>query len=867
MAVVTPLFKQAHSGQTQWTHTTWREPGRLPRAHLEQAINEASRRIAPLWPLRHFVAVNPFLGLTDQDFRTVSELINRVGHGNLLMPASFYARQLAEGRITDADLIHAVEFLDPADAGSRTPAMLRERLSHLCAAETAGTRAETGTRLHTLSDHLDATTGSQWANFISDEISKWCAAWFDEGQSAWRMPWRSLPLYNAWKRAAQFDRTPEITGLSGFRNLVATLPEQPLEAIAFILDKLDPPPGILTDLLHRQLLSVAGWASWIRYGEREAAQRGESVDRLTHLLAIRLAYDYALTQGPLTSRGLRDWRLDLIMDQAVWRREQERLDHLNLLHLAYELHGQSELAARLAGATRGDTAQPRPASRRTAQAVFCIDVRSEIFRRAMETSSPEVETLGFAGFFGFPIEYIPLGHHHGSAQCPVLIKPRHRIRETVADADVAELHGILQRRWLHKRLNRLWKSFKTSAVSCFSYVEIAGLLFGIKLVTDSLGLTRPVARPGAAGLDPDVARRVRPLVSRQRGRLQARSPVVETGIPLKDRIDLAANALRGMSLTGDFARVVLLCGHGSSTVNNPYGSGLDCGACGGHSGEANARIAAMVLNDREVRAGLWSRGIIIPDDTWFVAGLHDTTTDRVTLFDLDQAPAHASRDLARLQAWLSRAGQLTRQERAGSLGLGGLNPDTLTEAVAARGHDWSEVRPEWGLAGNAFFIAAPRHRTRGIGLEGRAFLHEYDHRQDPDGAILSLIMTAPMVVASWINLQYYGSTVDNRLFGSGNKVLHNVVGTFGVLEGNGGDLRVGLPWQSVHDGQEYRHEPRRLTVLIEAPAAAIEQVLKDQPEVRQLVEHHWLHLLRIDPDDGRCHRYQAVGHWQTLSTD
>jgi uncharacterized protein YbcC (UPF0753/DUF2309 family) len=213
-------------------------------------------------------------------------------------------------------------------------------------------------------------------------------------------------------------------------------------------------------------------------------------------------------------------------------------------------------------------------------------------------------------------------------------------------------------------------------------VEIAGLLFGVKLVTDSLGLTRPVAKPGAAGLDLRVARRIRPLVTRQRGRLLAQSPVVETGMTLNDRIELAANALRGMGLTEDFARVVLLCGHGSSTVKNPYGSGLDCGACGGHSGEVNARVAAMVLNDREVRAGLWSRGIVIPDDTWFVASLHDTTTDRVTLFDLEEAPEHATRDLARLQAWLAQAGQLTRQERAGSLGLDRLAPAGLVDAVS-----------------------------------------------------------------------------------------------------------------------------------------------------------------------------------------
>ena len=42
---------------------------------------------------------------------------------------------------------------------------------------------------------------------------------------------------------------------------------------------------------------------------------------------------------------------------------------------------------------------------------------------------------------------------------------------------------------------------------------------------------------------------------------------------------------------------------------------------------------------------------------------------------------------------------------------------------------------------------------------GRAFLHDYDWRHDEGFGVLELIMTAPVVVASWISLQYYGSTV------------------------------------------------------------------------------------------------------------
>ena len=165
-----------------------------------------------------------------------------------------------------------------------------------------------------------------------------------------------------------------------------------------------------------------------------------------------------------------------------------------------------------------------------------------------------------------------------------------------------------------------------------------------------------------------------------------------------------------------------------------------------------------------------------------------------------------------------------------------------------------------GLAGNAAFVVAPRERTRGLDLGGRAFLHDYDWRKDEGFKVLELIMTAPMVVASWINLQYYGSTVNNRAFGAGNKVLHNVVGQLGVLEGNAGDLKVGLPWQSVHDGRRFVHEPLRLNVFIEAPQEAIDAVVARHAGVRDLVDNGWVHLFRLG--DGSIHRYLGRLRWR-----
>ncbi|NBX82026.1 DUF2309 family protein, partial [bacterium] len=181
---------------------------------------------------------------------------------------------------------------------------------------------------------------------------------------------------------------------------------------------------------------------------------------------------------------------------------------------------------------------------------------------------------------------------------------------------------------------------------------------------------------------------------------------------------------------------------------------------------------------------------------------------------------------------------------------------------ARRSLDWSEARPEWGLAGNAAFIVAKRKLTERLNLESRSFLHSYDWESDTTGSALEVIMTAPMVVAEWINTQYYFSTVDNEVFGSGSKVIHNVVGKLGVMQGNVSDLKIGLPLQSVSDGKNFVHEPMRLLVVIEAPRERIEHIIQKHESVRKLVLNEWIRLVALEPSDRKFYRYSPMSRWE-----
>ena len=779
---------------------------------LGTAAARAALTIPPVWPLASSVAVNPFLGQTGESLATSGARLARVAGVAVTMPRSWYREKISAGAISDDDLL---------DAWTSAPAHLRP--ADLAALKTAAASdAPKLGALPSIADLAMEISGIDWPGLIAERFGAWAAGYFDEGQALWVAP-RGKSAYAAWRAVATHDLTPEIAGLPGFALHVSEAPESAIAVMARVADRLGLGEEAMETYFHQMLMTLGGWAQYARYKLWQADLAGTSDQAITDFLAIRLIWEEALflRYRPQIAGKWASVRAghaapieatpDLVTDA--------------ILQEAAERSAQRALAMTLAKASP-QAIHDRP----VLQAVFCIDVRSEVFRRALESVNPHIQTLGFAGFFGLTTAHRRFASDIEELRLPVLLNPA--LRSWSGGPEVAEADQSAR---FKARAKRAWGRFKLAAISSFAFVEATAPIYVSKLVSDALGL-----HGASAPNDP--------------------APRLDPALDLTTRIKAADTVLRAMSLTKSFARLILLAGHGANVVNNPHASGLHCGACGGYSGEVNARLLAALLNDPEVRAGLVPNGIEIPADTLFLAALHDTTTDQVNLYAEDHPSVAHQKDLSRAKAWLAAAGKIARGERALRLPRAGRE-----SSLPRRSRDWAETRPEWALAGCKAFIAAPRTRTAGKSLEGRAFLHDYDWRQDKSFGVLELILTAPVVVASWISLQYYGSTVAPEVFGGGNKLLHNVTGGIGVVEGNGGLLRAGLPWQSVHDGESYAHEPLRLSVCIEAPREATTDVLSRHDTVRALFDNGWLHLFALDEEGRMAWRYAGNLQWTAMN--
>lgn len=664
---------------------------------------------------------------------------------------------------------------------------------------------------------------------VNRENIKWLQAYFDKGQSTIKMPQKSKGLFLAWKQLAIYDKRlhqKDSRKIDWFKSL-SDSPAIAIQQCLTLLKIQKEEEG--TQFIKIILTSLNGWASYIKYlgSWAESKIREDNLHTEIDFLAARLAIVCLLYP---------EAKLLLALHKNSFTEKQRQKRPLEKMEQVEKLY-QHSLLKDLATSDYEDKVTP------AAQLLFCIDVRSEPFRKAIE-SRGAYETFGFAGFFGIPVQITDPVTKDSHPSCPVLLSPKHEVNELPCDPNSSlekDLKGYERLRLIRK----LYQSVKYNFTTPFGMVEGIGLLCAGWLAIQTLS--------------PNLSFNLKKRVAKSIRKPAHKSPQIEN-ISIQEQSKYAEDGLRMIGLTSDFAPLVVVCGHGSSTENNAFSTSLDCGACGGRGGSSNASMFAMMLNNPEVRVYLASVGITIPEKTQFIGAEHNTTTDAVILFDApkNQAIEKLKLDLKKAQI----ANNIIRLKKM-KVKASGRNAEKL---INRRSKDFSEVRPEWGLARNAALIVGPRSLSKCVDLDGRCFLHSYNYSQDPNGAFLKKILTAPMVVAQWINAQYLFSTLDNASYGGGSKITINITGKHGVMQGNASDLMTGLPLQSVYSSdKDPYHEAQRLVTIVYAKRSVIDSIIEKEKLLQKLFENRWIKLASIDPETKQRYSLERDLTWIHVS--
>ncbi|HEX2912592.1 MAG TPA: DUF2309 domain-containing protein [Chloroflexia bacterium] len=756
----------------------------------------------------------------------------------------------------------------------------------------------------TLSDLTRTKNGQTVTELINQRMIRWCSAFLDEGQAAWSMPGRDAGFYKCWKDLAGMDNSFRSKVTRAIRQKLAALPGEAEDTLIALLQELEIPASAWSAYLTRHLAQLPGWASLIRWREENPQYSWQQQYPITlvEYLAVRLFYEVVLVKAassgkqarkdqefkPVRLQGFAQNKVEStgILEQSsrdtiarmvslalalkmkpadcgvLSKETLERwltlaegctLEKQQMLwQEAYEWNYRSQLMLNLSL----ERSKPSELARHktpAAQAVFCIDVRSEGLRRHLE-SLGAYETFGFAGFFGVPMLYRPFGSNNSLTLGPALITVTQQVNEVPKQVEPETIKRYEEFNSWRSTSGSLVHTLKENLLTPFAFVEMTGWFSLFPLVGKTL-----------------LPKQWRKLKTSMQAKIAPTFPTEPSFITNPQELSVVeqarsvGNMLRSIGLTGQFARFVLLCGHGSETENNPYASSLDCGACGGNHGGNSAYVAATILNSRPVRHQLAKQGLNIAEETFFLAGEHNTTTDEVAILNEHDLPAGHRADFELFKKDLEVAGTRNATERLNQ--LPGATANKAPQGVKQRAADWAQVRPEWGLVRNAAFICGRRSLTAGFSLDNRVFLHSYDQNQDQDGSVLEGILTAPVVVAEWINMQYYLSTVDNYNFGSGTKLLHSVVGQVGVIQGQQSDLLLGLPKQSVMLGDQLYHEPLRLCVIVEATPSKISPIIARHEKLQDLTRNKWITLVAYDSAANTFYQYTPGNEWHEIEPE
>lgn len=481
------------------------------------------------------------------------------------------------------------------------------------------------------------------------------------------------------------------------------------------------------------------------------------------------------------------------------------------------------------------------------QAVFCIDDRECSLRRYIEEEDHDCKTYGTAGFFNVEFFYQPEHGKFYTKVCPAPVTPKHVIKE-------------------YENKNRTSKDLHFGKQS-------HGLVGGW-LLTQTLGLWSviklflTVFRPSETSTSVSSFRHMdkHSLLTIENSNGEMTEDGLQVGFTLEEMANRLEGLLRSIGMIDQYAPLVYVVGHGSSSVNNTHYAGYDCGACSGRPGSVNARVICHIGNHVGVRKILSERGIEIPATTQFVGALHDTSRDEMMYYDLKVLNENNFKLHKENEEKFNRA--LSNNARERSRRFESINStkkvSTVHKEVKQRTVSLFEPRPELNHATNTLCIVGRRMFSDHLFLDRRSFLNSFDYTTDPQGNYLLNILNAVAPVCGGINLEYFFSRVDNQNLGAGTKLPHNVMGLIGVANGIDGDLRTGLPSQMIEV-----HDPIRLLVIVEHYPEVVLDTIKRNPATYQWFEKDWVKLVAVNPDSKAMYLFSegVFSEYQPLTSD
>ncbi len=796
---------------------------------LEQILLKINTYIPTYWPLRSFIAVNPLYGLTQNTFEKCISDLSRYIDINGALPLDYYHKSYTKGEIGLNSLNTSIqEFLQDKNIqsdlnsnvlldlliNSQTQKMLEQEINSI-----------SNNKSILISSLIERNQNYLENNKVHVKISKFMADFFDLGQAKWNMPIKNNNLYKAWLEYCAIENSyikssiQEISSKSNF------------EAINYLVDKLEIKDDFLEQYFVEIIFKILGWCGLIKWLEERPDNLYINKNaQINDVLAIWLSLEYSLSveYGYKFNHDLKEsthnLQIESIKEKLLnYHDLYTSLSSLNVKLIwqrALEIEYKNNILNKIKLANQKLVLPSNEIKKCKSQIILCIDTRSEGIRRKLEYID-NYQTFGFAGFFGIGFKLQDERTNVCSFQCPAIVKPD----VTIINKSISQ-----KNRWINNLKNNLYTSLNKVKNTFFAPLvlfDMVGIYFSISLICKTV-----------------FPNKINKLFNRGQNLnyTDASINVFDTanGFTTSEIAEKASFVLKSIGLIDNFAPFVIIGGHVAESENNPFQSSLDCGACGGNGGIPNAIAFCQGLNNNQVREILNDKyAINIPQETFFVSACHNTTIDKFYYYNLNLMNELQYKSFTAIINDIDNACDLLRKERL--LSLYG------EKDVTKRKSNWSELIPEMALVNNAAFIIAPRKITKDINLDRRTFLHSYEPDLDPEGEILSFIFNAPVIVGHWINSQYYFSTTDKHLYGAGNKAIHNILGGFGVMEGNFSDLKMGLPEQSIFYRDKLVHQPLRLTVFVYAKKQIIEKIINKSPQLINLFNGRWIHLEVLEP--------------------